>query len=189
MKQMSDRENIQQVADRLRGLRDSLDLTTAQVAKACGIDEATYAKYESGHTDIPISFVQNLAEQFGLEVPEILFGSSPKMQSYYVTRAGRGSIVERERAYCYESLAEGFAGREMHPFMVTIDPANNATAAPCSHQGQEFNIVVEGRVELYLSHKILTLETGDSVMFNARLPHLMRALDGKQARFLAIITQ
>ena len=77
----------------------------------------------------------------------------------------------------------------MHPFMVTIDPANNATAAPCSHQGQEFNIVVEGRVELYLSHKILTLETGDSVMFNARLPHLMRALDGKQARFLAIITQ
>ena len=49
--------------------------------------------------------------------------------------------------------------------------------------------MVEGRVELYLSHKILTLETGDSVMFNARLPHLMRALDGKQARFLAIITQ
>ena len=41
---MSDRENIQQVADRLRGLRDSLDLTTAQVAKACGIDEATYTQ-------------------------------------------------------------------------------------------------------------------------------------------------
>ena len=33
---MSERENIQQVASRLVGLRDALELTPEQVAEACG---------------------------------------------------------------------------------------------------------------------------------------------------------
>ena len=186
---MSDRENIKQVASRLRGLRDALDLSVGQVAQACGIDEETYASYETGFTDIPISFVQNLAEQFGVEVPELLFGSSPKMQSYYVTRNGKGSIVERESAYSYESLAEGFSGRVMHPFMVTVDPANNSKVKPCQHAGQEFNMVIAGRLELTVGYKAIVLNEGDSIIFNSRLPHSMKALDGKMARYLAIITQ
>lgn len=186
---MSDKENIQQVASRLRGLRDALELTTAQVAEQCGIDTATYEQYESGNSDIPISFVQHLADQFGVQVPEILFGSSPKMQSYYVTRAGKGSRVERTRTYSYESLAEGFAGRIMHPFMVTIDPNNNAKTKPNTHAGQEFNLVIEGRMEFYVGHRAIVLNEGDSIIFNARLPHHMKALDGKQVKFLAIIAQ
>jgi transcriptional regulator with XRE-family HTH domain len=85
---MSDRENIQEVAARLRGLREALELTTAQVAEKCGIDEDTYKEYESGNADIPISFIQNLADNYGVQVPELLFGMSPKMSSYYVTRSG-----------------------------------------------------------------------------------------------------
>lgn len=185
---MSDRENIQQVARRLRGLRDALDLSTAEVADACGIDEATYVTYEQGNTDIPISFVQTLADQFGVEVPEILFGSSPKMDSYYVTRRGTGSIVERETSGCYESLAEGFTGRVMHPFMVTVTP-DDVDAKPFQHDGQEYNYVVEGKLELTVAHKVIVLSEGDSIIFNARLPHSAKALDGRTVRYLAIISQ
>ena len=183
---MSDRENIQQVASRLRGLRDALELTTAQVAEATGIDEQTYLNYESGNFDIPISFVQNLAQRYGVQVPELLFGSSPKMRSYYVTRAGTGARVERSRAYSYESLAEGFADRIMHPFMVTIDPASNDQARPNTHAGQEFNYVVSGRVELHIGSRAIAMSAGDSITFNAQMPHYMHALDGKPAQFLAI---
>ena len=186
---MSDRENIQQVASRLRGLRDALELTTAQVAEATGIDEQTYLNYESGNFDIPISFVQNLAQRSGVQVPELLFGSSPKMRSYYVTRAGTGARVERSRAYSYESLAEGFADRIMHPFMVTIDPASNDQARPNTHAGQEFNYVVSGRVELHIGSRAIAMSAGDSITFNAQMPHYMHALDGKPAQFLAIIAQ
>lgn len=184
---MSERENIQQVASRLVGLRDALELTPEQVAQACGIDVATYLDYESGETDIPISFIQNLASVFGVQVPELLFGTSPRMSSYYVTRAGKGARVERSKAYCYESLAEGFADRIMHPFLVTLEPVDNATAKPNSHSGQEFNYVVSGREELHIGAKKLVLNPGDSVTFNAQLPHYMQALDGKPLVFLSLI--
>lgn len=183
---MSTRESIQQVAARLRGLRDALDMTQAEIANACGIDTDTYARYESGEVDIPISFIQKLAESLNLQVPEILFGSSPKMQSYYVTRAGKGAKVERSKAYSYQSLAEGFADRLIHPYLVTIDPAHNAHRKPNSHDGQEFNYVIDGRVEYHIGKKVLVLEAGDSIIFNAALPHFMLALDDKPAQFITV---
>ena len=51
---MSERENIQQVASRLVGLRDALELTPEQVADACGIEVETYRNYESGDSTFPL---------------------------------------------------------------------------------------------------------------------------------------
>ena len=184
---MSDNENIRQVASRLAGLRDALDLSIEEICEACGVEADTYQRYESGDYDIPISFIQNLASIYGLQVPELLFGTSPKMSSYYVTRAGTGARVERSKAYCYESLAEGFVDRIMHPFLVTLEPANNATAQANTHPGQEFNYVISGREELHIGNKTIVLNPGDSVVFNARLPHYMQALDNQPLVFISLI--
>ena len=56
-----------------------------------------------------------------------------------------------------------------------------------AHPGQEFNMVLEGHLELTIGKKTLQLTEGDSIYFDATLPHGMRALDGKPVRFLAII--
>lgn len=182
-------ENIKSVARRLQGLRDALDLTTEQVAADCGLNEQTYKNYESGNFDIPISFVQTLAERYGVQVAEILFGESPRIDSYYVTRAGQGASVERSKAYSYQSLAEGFTGSVMHPFLVTLEPDNNATARPNTHAGQEFNYIIEGREEFHIGQRVVILEPGDSVVFNARYPHYMQALDNKRVVFITVIAQ
>ena len=184
---MNDSDNIREVASRLCGLRDALELSTAEVAEACGIDEQTYKNYESGNFDIPISFIQNLAVRYGVQVPELLFGTSPKMSSYYVTRAGKGAKVERSKAYSYESLAEGFSDRIMHPFRVTMEPTDNATAKPNTHEGQEFHYLLEGREEFHIGNKTIILYPGDSVVFNAQLPHYMQALDKKPIVFISLI--
>ena len=44
-------EQIKQIAIRLKGLRDVLDLTTQDVAQACGISEEKYIALESGEQD------------------------------------------------------------------------------------------------------------------------------------------
>ena len=48
---------IKQIAERLRGLRDALELTISQAADKCEVSEADYARYESGASDIPMSFI------------------------------------------------------------------------------------------------------------------------------------
>ena len=48
-------DHIKQVAKRLRGLRDAIDLTVEEMAAQCGIGPETLALYESGTSDIPVS--------------------------------------------------------------------------------------------------------------------------------------
>lgn len=179
-------EQIKQIAERLRGLRDVLELTPNDIANECGIDKGEYERAESGEHDISVSMLQQIARHYGIALDALMFGEEPKMNTYFLTRAGKGVSVERTKAYKYQSLAAGFKNRKADPFIVTVEP-NDKPMHYNTHEGQEFNLVIEGTLLLSIGGKELTLYPGDSIYFNSNLPHGMKALDGKTVRFLAII--
>ena len=130
--------------------------------------------------------LQQIARHYGISLDALMFGEEPKMNTYFLTRAGKGVSVERTKAYKYQSLAAGFKNRKADPFIVTVEPNDNPMHYN-THEGQEFNLVIEGKLLLSIGGKELTLNPGDSIYFNSLLPHGMKALDGKTVRFLAII--
>ena len=180
-------DEMAQVAIRLKGLRDALDLTTGQFAESLNIAEQTYTPYESGKVDIPVSFLSEVAKTHNVELPALLFDEDPKMDNYFVTRAGKGAKIERTAAYSYQSLAAGFKNRVFDPMFVTVEP-NDKPITLNTHEGQEWNYVIEGRLEIQIAEKTIILNTGDSIMFNAKRPHGMKALDNKTVKFIAIIS-
>lgn len=184
---MNNKNAIEQVAHRLKGLRDALDLTPSDIAKACEINVETYMAYESGNSDIPVSFLHRLAHEFNVELTALMFGNEPTMRSYFVTRDGKGIKVERRKAYSYESLAGNFANRVFDPFIVTVEPNDTTEPTLNSHQGQEFNYVLEGSMEITVGSNTMVLNQGDTIIFDAKIPHKMRALNNSRVRFLAII--
>ncbi|MDE6423967.1 MAG: cupin domain-containing protein, partial [Muribaculaceae bacterium] len=109
--------------------------------------------------------------------------------SYYITRAGQGIKVERTGAYSYQDLAAGFQHRVMAPFLVTVEPHDDGRKQVLNtHEGQEFNYVLEGTIEITIAGKVNVLHEGDSIMFDAKKPHGLRALNGKSVKMLAIIS-
>ena len=181
-------EQIRQIAERLRGLRDVLELTADDIARDCDISAEEYRLAETGEFDISVSMLQKIARHYGISLDALMFGQEPKMSSYFLTRAGKGTSIERTKAYKYQSLAAGFINRTADPFIVTVEPKPEGTPVQFnSHQGQEFNLVIEGRLLLNINRKELFLNPGDSLYFNSALPHGMLALDGKPVKFLAII--
>lgn len=177
---------IKQIALRLRGLRDALDLTIAEAADKCGIAEVEYARYESGASDIPMSFICTVAQTFGVETSAIFSGTDPHADAYFVTRKGTGVSVERSKAYKYQSLASGFRKAKAEPFEVMVEP-NDQPISLNTHSGQEFNLVLEGSVQISIGGNDLVLHEGDSIFFDASRPHGMKAVGGQKARFLAVI--
>ena len=179
---------IKSIANRLRGLREVLELSAQEVAESCHLRVEEYMALESGESDISVNVLQTIARRYGISLDVLMFGEEPKMNAYFITRAGAGVSVERRKAYKYEALASGFRDRKADPFIVTVEPA--PTAAPMhltSHEGQEMNYVLEGRLLLSLNGKELVLNVGDRLYFDSSLPHGMKALDGRPVRFLAII--
>lgn len=179
---------IKEIAQRLCGLRDALNISIAGIAEVCHISDAEYLGYESGTKDIPMSALQNISKHFNVELTALLFGETPNMTSYFLTRAGLGTAMERSKTYKYLSLAAGFAHRKADPFIVTVEPKPEGTPMHLnSHEGQEFNYVLEGSMLLNINGNDLILHQGDSLYFNAENEHGMKALDGKPVKFLAVI--
>ena len=181
-------EQILQIGERLRGLRDVLEISPEEIADTCGITVEHYMKMESGESELSVANLQKIAQKYGVSLDVLMFGEEPKMSTYFLTRKGQGQRVERRKAYQYESLASGFRGRTADPFIVTVEPKPADTPKEMnSHSGQEFNMVLEGSMELTIGSRVLTLEEGDSIYFDATQPHGMRTLNDQRVRFLAII--
>ena len=51
-------EQIKQIGERLRGLRDVLDITTDEMAAICGISVAHYEQMESGESELSVANLQ-----------------------------------------------------------------------------------------------------------------------------------
>ena len=179
-------EAIKQIGERLKGLRDVLDVSKEEVAQLCGITVEQYEKMESGEGELSVANLQKIAKHYGVALDVLMFGEEPHMSSYFLTRKGQGMSVERRKAYKYQSLASGFSGRKADPFIVLVEP-NDSEPHLNSHSGQEFNMVLEGQMQLTIGKKTVTLNEGDSIYFDSTQPHGMKAMNDKPVRFLAII--
>jgi quercetin dioxygenase-like cupin family protein len=73
----------------------------------------------------------------------------------------------------------------MEPFAVTLQPASSA--APSSHDGQEFIYILEGAVEMTIGDHVEVLGPGDAAYYDSTTPHLLRAQGAKPARILAVL--
>lgn len=175
------------IAPRLRGLRDALDLTVEELAARTGVDAALIRIYEAGATEIPVGFLMKVAHCCHVDLTVLISGIEPHLTGHSLVRKGEGLSVERRKDYDYKSLAYRFSGRKMEPFMITVPPKAPEAMTPVSHSGQEFIHVMQGRLELRLGEEILELEPGDSLYFDSQSPHALRGLDGSQAVFLDVI--
>ena len=175
------------IAPRLRGLRDALDMSVEDLAQKTGVGVDLVRLYESGESEIPVGFLMTVAQTCHVDLTVLISGVEPHLKGYSLVRRGEGLSVERRKDYDYKSLAYRFSGRKMEPFLITVPPKTPEEMNLVSHSGQEFIHVTEGRLELRLGEDTLALEPGDSLYFDSQTPHALRGLDGRHAVFLDVI--
>ena len=175
------------IARRLRGLREAIDLTPEELSAKLGLTTEKVDLYESGTVEIPVSYLFEVARMCGIDLTALLSGSEAHLQNHFLVRQGKGMSVERRKDYDYKSLAYGFSGRKMEPFMVRVPPKAEDSLSFNEHPGQEFIYVIRGKLEIRLEDKILVLEQGDSLYFSSKTPHALRGLDGQDAEFIDVI--
>jgi Uncharacterized conserved protein, contains double-stranded beta-helix domain len=181
------RENAREIAQRIRGLREDVGVSIAEMADTVGVDEKQYSAYESGAAEIPASILTEVAAKLKVDLGLLLTGEAPKMTLFSVTRKGRGASVDRRQGYKYESLSASFREAKIEPFIVTLPETSPKAPIPQNvHPGQEFNYVLEGKMLIKVQDNEVELEPGDSVIFDATKPHGMKAIGG-QVKFIAII--
>lgn len=180
--------SLKQIGERLKGLREALDIPVEEIASVAGTSIEHYLKMEAGEADPSVYRLTKISKRYGIALDVLLFGEESRMKGYFLTRRGQGLTVNRHDDYKYQSLGVGFRDRKVEPFLVQVDPLpGDANHSKNSYDGQEFDLVLEGQLEITIADKVMTLRPGDSIYFDATKQHCMRAVGGQPTRFLCVV--
>ena len=182
--------NIEEVAGRIRALREDLEITQQEMADATGRTLAEYAAQESGAQDLSFTFLYKCAERLGVDVIELLTGENPHLSGYSLTRAADGLSIKRRAGFEYLHKAPHFRHKLAEPFVVTAPYLEEEQDVPVHlsrHEGQELDFIISGQMRFaYEDHEEI-LNPGDVVMYDSGRGHGMIATGGEPCTFLAIV--
>lgn len=182
-------EKLREVAQRIRQTRSLVGLTQEEMAKNTGVSLEDYIEYESGDKDFNFTFIYKCARSFGVDPTDLLKGTSPTLTGYEVTKKGNGLPITRLKGYEYKNLAAMFKNKIAEPFRVKIPYSEAELENPklSAHSGQEFDIVIKGRLKAIINGNEEILEEGDSIYYNSSAPHGLVPLDGGDVEIYAIV--
>jgi mannose-6-phosphate isomerase-like protein (cupin superfamily) len=178
---------ISDIAARIIELREVCGYTAESLADELSVPRVKYHEYEKTG-DFPISVIYEISNKFGVDFNELVTGEASRLSTFQVIKRGGGRSINRFAGYRYKDLAYKMKNKIMQPLLVTLDPTDEP-ASLVSHPGEEFNLVLRGKVAVTIDGHELILEEGDSVYFNSNLPHGQKCAGDEKARFVTIISE
>ncbi len=181
---------IAEIAERIRTLREIMEITVEEMAQITGMSVQEYQQLESGEYDFSFTFLFQCAERFGVDMIELLTGDQPKLSFYSIVRKGKGLPITRRKGFTYQHLAPTFKNKLAEPFMVTAPYREEEQDQPIHlsyHEGQEFDLVLKGRLKIVFENHVEYLNEGDAVYYDSGHGHGMIATNGEDCVFLAVV--
>lgn len=174
-------------ARKVATLRREAGLTLAELGAKSGFSAAYLSRVERGEVALSLAGLARLAEVFA--VPAASFLDEGGVQPPYVLcRAGEGKrLWLRGRDGIRVSLlADAKKSKLLEPLLVEVESAGRRQPV-VGHPGQEFVHVISGRCTYVLGDERLQLEAGDSLYFDARIPHAALPDSGERCRLLSVV--
>lgn len=153
---------------RLRLLRREQKLSIRTLASKCGISANTLSLIENDRTSPSVHTLQLLAR--GLGVPMVTFFEEEKPEHALVYQQQGQRSLMRFANGTLEQLGEGLPPLGAEPILITLGPTQ-LDAKDISHDGREFIYCLEGKVTCMIASQEYHLSPGDSLLFDASVPH------------------
>ena len=183
-------EKLSEVAQRIREMREIFGMSVEDMATKTEVSVKEYTNYESGKLDFPFTFIHKCSLAFGIGITDLLEGQSANLSSYTVTRKGKGQETAKEDGIKINNLAPKFRDKIAQPYWVRYEynaAQQNKPIHLTKHSGQEFDLVLSGRLKVQIGEHVEILDEGDSIYYNSSTPHGMIAVDGKDCVFCAVV--
>jgi transcriptional regulator with XRE-family HTH domain len=160
------------VGARVRVLRKRRGLSLRALAEMCDVSPNTISLVERGLSSPCVNTLQCLATGLGVPITAFFETDEPP------TRLVLTRLCERIQTRCpgmtMEYLGSGLPNQALMSFLITLEPGAGADAKPVVHLGEEWVYCLEGAVVYEVEGEPFRLEPGDSLLFEASLPHCWR---------------
>lgn len=176
------------VGARIKALREGMDLSLRDLAERSGVSAPMLSQVERGETSPTLSVAERIAGGFELTLSQLL--RLDEREHVVVTRAGERRTRTRG-GHRTEELTPPLPGQRADVSVHELEPgaATGRPDDPPLHEpgARETAVVLSGAVTLLIDGARHELAEGDSVTFDADLPHHLENESDDPARFLAVV--
>jgi XRE family transcriptional regulator, regulator of sulfur utilization len=181
-------EAAPQVGERVRALRDAMGLSLRDLAERSGVSAPMLSQVERQETSPTIAVAAKIASGLELSLSQLL--RLDEGEHVTISRSGQRRRFERG-GHRFEELTPPLPGQRADVSLHTLKPgaATGGSDDPPMHEpgSRETAVVLTGTLALVVDGSRHELRSGDSVTFDADLPHHFENEGEGPTRFLAVI--
>jgi transcriptional regulator with XRE-family HTH domain len=176
------------VGVRVKALREAMDLSLRDLAERSGVSAPMLSQVERGETSPTLVIAEKIAAGLDLTLSQLL--RLDEGEHVVVIRRGERRTRSR-RGHRTEELTPPLPGQRADVSVHKLEPgaATGRAGDPPLHEpgARETAVVLSGTVALMIDDERHDLTAGDSVTFDADLPHHFSNEGGEPAEFLAVV--
>lgn len=170
------------IGERIRNLRQSSNLTQEELAERANLTKGFISQVERDLTSISLDSLIQILDALDENISDFFREAS---QEKIVFREGDRVAIEKEKVEKFELLVPGSTNRRLEPVLLTLKKGQ-ATPKEKPHEGEEFGLVLRGRVNLRFGRESLKLKKGECFYLSAEKEHWLHNTGSKEAVILWI---
>jgi XRE family transcriptional regulator, regulator of sulfur utilization len=176
------------VGPRIHALRDAMGLSLRDLSECSGVSAQMLSQVERGETSPTLAVAAKIAAGLELTLSQLL--RLDEGQHVAVSRAG-GRRRSTRGGHSFEELTPPMPGQRADVSVHTLESGatTGGHADPPMHEpgSRETAVVLAGTLALVVDGTRYDLQEGDSVTFDADLPHHFENDGEEPTRFFAVI--
>jgi XRE family transcriptional regulator, regulator of sulfur utilization len=176
------------VGGRIKALREAMGFSLRDLAECSGVSAPMLSQVERGETSPTLAVAEKIAAGLELTLSQLL--RLDEGEHVAVSRAGERRRLERG-GHRFEELTPPLPGQRADVSLHTLEPGatTGGPGDPPMHEpgSRETAVVLKGALALFVEGSRHDLSSGDSVTFDADLPHHFENEGDEPTRFLAVI--
>lgn len=169
------------IGGKIKHVRESKKVSLERIANETGFAVDYLKKIEAGKAIPPVGAILQIARALEIDSASLLKEPDPRVERRIKAH------TQRTANYAYTTLTPGAENKHLKAFRVVIEAQRDHEGVGYHHEGEEFDYVLSGKVEVTVGEHVNTLSAGESLHFNSGIPHKLRNTGDERAELLVVI--
>ena len=171
---MVDYEMTERIAKKIKEIRLQQGVTLSDLSKRTVLSKGLLSKIENGRTIPSLPVFMNLAKALNTNPKEFFEASLLSGTKHYLhlkqseyTSANKEDRLGFDYNFIFSQM---LSSCRMQTYLLTIKP--KSASKTTITDGYEFKYILHGRCNYHIGDEVIRLEEGDSLYFDASIPHM-----------------
>ncbi|MEW6378560.1 MAG: response regulator [bacterium] len=179
---------LSKLGEKIKSIRKSKGIKIKQLSTRSGLTESSISMIENGKISPSITTINKIA--MALSVHPIEFFEIEKHKKWILTRKGeREKLLFDNSDNKLEFLIKDKKDYKNEIFISYLAANQKSFEEYITHEGFKFGYVLSGAVEVELGNEKVRVSEGDTIFFEAIIPHLWKSADNRESSTLWVVTR